>query len=418
MGKCIIYPVFQKYYNALKQLDDLSIDSDLFEGISKVDAFFAEFRNITFVMQKSFNTPELKKYYDEKRNLYFSGDNLRWFVSQRNAVTKEESFKLEKGIRVDVYHSGGGITITDGRMTINNEKKLEEVFEDLKIVLGGLEKYTDVFFSVILSFRENGQELDIYEILKKGIIVMNEFIANVIKDYPCDCNSCQELKKRTNELLTRVICKDISFIWDCSLENGEIIFGDIAETYMGLKDGTSLASQEIRAPLKGSFYDPEGGCGITTFQKFASSHLVIYQMQKNEIMPVFMIVYADDTYSFLPFMATSKATFYRMVSRIAKIVREREIKSVYYAGEFYAYPLEKIEEIHKPYKERIQTSNEVIFSCTMMSKQFSQMLNIDFEVSKISNIEYVRNCILNPQTTGNNLYINWLSPLWDSLIKN
>lgn len=221
MGKCIIYPVLQKYYNALKQIDDLSIESDLFEGISKVDAFFAEFRNITFVMQKAFNTPELKKYYDEKRNLYFSGDNMRWFVSQRNVVTKEESFRLEKGIRVDVYHSGGGITITDRRMTINNEKKLEEVFEDLKIVLGGLEKYTDVFFSVILSFRENGQELDIYEILKKGIIVMNEFIANVIKDYPCDCNSCQELKKRTNELLTRVICKDISFIWDCSLENGE-----------------------------------------------------------------------------------------------------------------------------------------------------------------------------------------------------
>lgn len=141
-------------------------------------------------------------------------------------------------------------------------------------------------------------------------------------------------------------------------------------------------------------------------------------MKKNEIMPVFMIVYADDTYSFLPFMATSKATFYRMVSRIAKMVREREVKSVFYAGEFYAYPLEKIEEIQKPYKERIQMSDEVIFSCTMMSKQFSQILSIDFEVSKISNIEYVQNCILNPQTTGNNLYINWLSPLWDSLIKN
>jgi hypothetical protein len=52
-------------------------------------------------MQKFFNSPELKKYYDEKRDLYLSVDNMYWFVSQRNAVTKQEPFKLEKGIRVE-----------------------------------------------------------------------------------------------------------------------------------------------------------------------------------------------------------------------------------------------------------------------------------------------------------------------------
>ena len=417
MKKCIVYPILQKYYNALKLLDELSINSDLFEGITKVDAFFAEFRNITFIMQKSFNTPELKKYYDEKRNLYFSGDNMRWFVLQRNMVTKEEPFKLEKGIRVDVYHAGGSITITDDRMTIDNERQLDEVFEELKTVLGGLEKFADVFFSVILSFRENGQEVDIYELLKKGIIVMHEFISNVAEDYPCDCISCRELKKKTNGLLPQIICKGISFIWDCSLENGEIIFGDNAEMYMGPRDGRPLAMQEIRTPIKGSIYEPEDNCEITMFQKFTSSHLVIYKMQENQIMPVFMIIYEDDTFSIYPFIATTKATIYRRVSRVAKDVREKEIKAVFYVGEFYVYPLESLNAIQKPYRERILMTNKVFLSSTMISKQFSKMLSIDIEVSMIDDIDYVSNQILSPQIVENDSKIYWLQPIFDSLMK-
>jgi len=414
MDKCITYPVLQKYYNALKQLDDLNIESNLFESISKVDAFFSEFRSITFVMQKAFNTPELKKYYEEKRDIYFSGDEMRWFVSQRNIVQKEEPFKLEKNIRVDVYHSGGGITLTDDRMTIDNEKNLDEVFEELKTVLAKIEKFADVYFTVILSFRENGQEVDIYEKLKKGIIVMNDFISVVLTDYPCSYKSCQELRKRANDLLTRVIYKDISFIWDCSLENGEIVVGQIVETYMGMNDGIPMAFHEIRTPLKGGFYDSENGCEVTIFQKFASSHVFIYKTSKSEIMPVFMIIYEDDTFSISPFVATSKATFYRMVSRVAKNVREKGGKAVFYAGEFYTYPIEKIVEIQKPYLERIQMSEKVVYSCVMISKQFSQILSIDIDVSRIDDLEYVRDCILNPQATDNS-YINWLAPIWNSL---
>ena len=80
-------------------------------------------------------------------------------------------------------------------------------------------------------------------------------------------------------------------------------------------------------------------------------------------------------------------------------------------------PMEQIEEIQKPYKERILIADKVSFSCTMISKQFSQMLSIDFEVSKIDDIDYVRNQILSPQPIGNGSNINWLQPLWESFIK-
>ena len=63
----IIYPMLQKYYNALNSLNALNITKNIFESIPLIDNFFAEFRNITFVMQKSFNTKELKEYYRIKQ---------------------------------------------------------------------------------------------------------------------------------------------------------------------------------------------------------------------------------------------------------------------------------------------------------------------------------------------------------------
>lgn len=49
----IIYPILQKYYNALNSLKSLNVTRDTFESIPLIDNFFAEFRNITFVMQKT-----------------------------------------------------------------------------------------------------------------------------------------------------------------------------------------------------------------------------------------------------------------------------------------------------------------------------------------------------------------------------
>ena len=99
----IIYPILQKYYNALNSLNSLNIVKNIFESIPLIDNFFAEFRNITFVMQKSFNTKELKEYYTTKRKEFLNDNNLRWFIDKRNETVKEYPFKLEKEILVYAY---------------------------------------------------------------------------------------------------------------------------------------------------------------------------------------------------------------------------------------------------------------------------------------------------------------------------
>ena len=78
--KCLVYPALQKFYNSLSYLVKINPEDYIFENIPKIDAFFQEFRNITFAMQKQFNTSELKQFYEIKRNEYLLNDRMRWFI--------------------------------------------------------------------------------------------------------------------------------------------------------------------------------------------------------------------------------------------------------------------------------------------------------------------------------------------------
>lgn len=88
-----------------------------------------------------------------------------------------------------------------------------------------------------------------------------------------------------------------------------------------------MENHEISAPALQKFYSAlksldnpvfkdSKGCLRKLFLRFSSMHTVIFQMQEHEIMPVFMLVYDDQTYRMIPFAATSKTTFYRKVSEI------------------------------------------------------------------------------------------------------
>ena len=70
--KCLMYPSLQKFYNALSIINQIDSKKYIFETIPQIDSFFSEMRNITFVMQKSFNSPELKKVYEQKRDEFLS----------------------------------------------------------------------------------------------------------------------------------------------------------------------------------------------------------------------------------------------------------------------------------------------------------------------------------------------------------
>ena len=49
----ILAPALQKFYSALKSLDEFGRYGNFFDDVSNLDKFFSEFRNITFVIQKT-----------------------------------------------------------------------------------------------------------------------------------------------------------------------------------------------------------------------------------------------------------------------------------------------------------------------------------------------------------------------------
>ncbi len=66
--ECPTYGLLQKFYSALKNIEEFSISNDLFDNVSLLDNFFSEFRNITFIAQKSFTDIGIKREYENIRN--------------------------------------------------------------------------------------------------------------------------------------------------------------------------------------------------------------------------------------------------------------------------------------------------------------------------------------------------------------
>ncbi|MDR0309010.1 MAG: hypothetical protein LBH87_03675, partial [Coriobacteriales bacterium] len=134
MGECLTYPMLQKFYSAVRNANNIGVECDLFDGISTLDAFFSEFRSITFVMQKSFSSPQDRLYYEEKRNAYLMNDLMKWFNEKRVSTVHNEPFKLEKCVLVDLYDECGKTTVIDDRFILENDSDIESLIDTLSDV--------------------------------------------------------------------------------------------------------------------------------------------------------------------------------------------------------------------------------------------------------------------------------------------
>lgn len=48
-----LFPALQKFYNALRHLEQFSLESSFFDNIGNLDVFLSEFRSVTLVLQES-----------------------------------------------------------------------------------------------------------------------------------------------------------------------------------------------------------------------------------------------------------------------------------------------------------------------------------------------------------------------------
>ena len=187
----LLLPAYQKLFAALQSLERFSKGQDLFENIACLDSFLSEFRNVTFVLQKSLAHTDYIGEYEVLRGQYLKNDDCLWLVAKRNEVLKERPFNLEKILRLTPYHpNGAGVFSTDS-YTIADEVGYSSLIEMIK---GVIEKIPaiEVFFSVEFIYREVGSERNIFTTIDNGIDSVLGLLDNLSKTIRSESSAARE----------------------------------------------------------------------------------------------------------------------------------------------------------------------------------------------------------------------------------
>lgn len=130
--RSILYPALHKFYNALSSLERFEKGLNFFDNIGHLDNFFSEYRNITFVLQKSLAKTEHMPLYERLRDKYLVNDVGKWFVDKRNSVLKQKPFDLEKRIMIKIYAGKDILSLPELVFTIENDENYSSVIESLR----------------------------------------------------------------------------------------------------------------------------------------------------------------------------------------------------------------------------------------------------------------------------------------------
>ncbi len=213
MSHGLLYPAMQKFYSALSNLDKFQKDSNFFDNIACLDSFFSEYRNVTFVLQKSLAHTEYLELYNTYRDQYFSNETSKWFIEKRNEVLKQQPFNLEKRILVTLYPSHAAVTLREQVFTVENDVGLSSIIDSLKAFLTHLNP-VEVFFSVEYSFYEKGHDKDLYNDFIEGISNMKAFLAAMKDAIKQKCKLCDQLEEKIEGMKFGSIPKDMLFVED------------------------------------------------------------------------------------------------------------------------------------------------------------------------------------------------------------
>lgn len=395
LQKCLMYPALQKFYNALTIVNQIDSRKYIFETIPQIDSFFSEMRNITFVMQESFNSSELKKVYEQEREKFLNNEVMKWFNQTRVETIHKHPFKLEKALYVEFYLPNFSTKTTLDKLTINNDLNFSDLYKKLKLFLDtNYSNCIELYLSTTITFLENGNEVDIYSVIQKGIEIMYAMVVDIMRLYPCNCEKCNKLKNEIKRLIDAVSVKKITFSSDLYYADKKLSIGSVICASLG--SGCSLLSPP--APIKNSFLDITDmmPCDMSFLKVFAYYHIVLARIQRSEsseseLMPAFLIIYENDTFSFYgPITGTNKSTFYRAISDVTKIINNNNIKAILILTEGYHYANKDIEQLQSmKYEERIKEASSVVILFTLISKNLDDIYGIEVDYENLFDGNYI-----------------------------
>lgn len=327
---CLMYPAMQKYYSALNNLENFRVDNDFFENISSLDTFFSEFRNITFVLQKSIAHTDFKLNYDSNREKFLS--DSKWFVDKRNETTKQQPFQLQKDVEITIYQPHDGFRIFRQRFKAENDIEISSLIEKFKQLFKEISSI-EVFFSVRFSFFESNSDMSIYTELKTGVTRMQQFLNAMRKELNENCELCNQIDTKINKMKFMLMPSDMFLCADYVYYPKQERFDKASRTAIVIPIIESLGKRLSLMSLKNG---PFRNIGEDCFEIFIIMHLA---MGKIDLMPVIMTIYEDETYELDPFDSDLKTTTYRKISELASKIVEENVKEIYFMHTYLNIPV-------------------------------------------------------------------------------
>ena len=391
----VLFPAFQKYYSALSSLERFNKEDNFFDNISALDSFFSEYRNITFVLQKSIAHTDYKTIYEKNREKYLS--SCKWLVEKRNEITKEHPFQLVKQIDISVFFPFAGMHVLTKTFAVENNMELSDLLDDLKSFFASVNPI-EVFFSSEFSFYDKTSKEDVYEKIIEGIHSMSCFLKAMYQEIGEQSELSDAIIEKISGLKFSQIPRDMFLINDYAYYPQKNKF-ERAERYaMIMKSNKNL--DHIRIPL--SYFDRHplfsemGPVGLDYFKKFVLMNIVL---GTTDLRPTFMIVFNDDTFELDSFHGGLKTTIYRRVNEVATRIAKEDIVAVYFMMTYTTLPL-KEKYLQMTSKERLALSTEDVLTFMEVTIALSER-ECYFEQAKIQNKEYIFNQLFNHTSSLN-----------------
>lgn len=401
--KGLLYPAMHKFYSALSSLEKFEKGSNFFDNITSLDNFLSEYRNITFVLQKSLAHTEYFTIYEKLRDKYLVNDVCKWFIEKRNSVLKQQPFDLEKRIRITIYSDDKSLSLPVFIYTIENDVKYSSIIDSLKkrFLEVGIK---DVCFSAEFSFYEAGSTEDLYDNFITGINHMKQFMSELKNEINEDCKICEELQSKIDDFYFHRIPKNMLLIDDY------IYYTEQNQFKKGSRVEVMGDLVEARVPIV-SFEKMFGNTNLV--ESFIIMHLQIFSMQ-NVLMPTSMLVFNDKTFNMLSFDSSIKTTIFRKLNEIATRIENEDIDCFFYVTQMLRNG-ENFEVLNFDEFSSGSINHEDEVLAFFIVNKDAEVRSYFFDAMKCDDANYVASILL--QEPNMSLLENFINPIIDAFKK-
>ncbi len=382
-----LFPALQKFYNALRHLEQFSLESSFFDNIGNLDVFLSEFRSVTLVLQESLGS-DSDPIYLKNRDAYILSNHkvAKWLNDQRVTIIHKHPFNLKKLLRVIIYDYGSATVFKEFEQTIEDEKPIGDYEEMIRNTLLSIIA-PEINFSAQYQFIEEDDftEESVFDYIEPGVISMWRFLHAMKTDLHEDSVVVNKLTNSIDELVQRIPPRwQIDSLDYCyyratdTFERGQSLTMFLPDIRIPVHLYVDMI-KKMRAPIS-DFFDA-----------FIWSHCWAFIGQNKNLLSSFFIEYGDGTYQTISFTASLRTTMYRYMNRVAELIRSNDIVNVYFVAEMIGYVARNDKEVNRilqmNYREReaFREITQLAFFKISSSGSISQvMIDADDLIDRLS----------------------------------